>query len=177
MALLEWSDVLSLDLPLMDDTHHEFVELLALVEAAPDATLRQAWQDLIDHTDGHFGQEDEWMQATRFASGNCHSMQHKVVLQVMREGLVRAEKGELFVLREMGRELAVWVVQHTQLMDAALALHLRRVGYNPLTGEVASPDNLPDELIHGCGGACSSGEGDEEVVRDEEEEAPAAAMH
>ena len=33
MALLEWSDALSLDLPLMDDTHHEFVELLALVEA------------------------------------------------------------------------------------------------------------------------------------------------
>ena len=79
MALLEWSDALSLDLPLMDDTHHEFVELLALVEAAPDATLRQAWQDLIDHTDGHFGQDDEWMQATRFASGNCHCMQHKVV--------------------------------------------------------------------------------------------------
>ena len=90
----------------------------------------------------------------------------------------RAENGELFVLREMGRELAVWVVQHTQLMDAALALHLRRVGYNPLTGEVASPDNLPDELIHGCGGACSSGESDEEVVREvEDEEAPAAAMH
>ena len=43
------------------------------------------------------------MEATKYASGNCHSVQHKVVLQVMREGLVRAEKGELFVLREMGR--------------------------------------------------------------------------
>ena len=177
-STLQWSEEMALDLPMMDDTHKEFVELLQAVEAAEDVELMAVWRDLVAHTEHHFGQEDRWMEATKYASGNCHSVQHKVVLQVMREGLVRAEKGELFVLREMGRELAVWVVQHTQLMDSALALHLRRVGYNPLTGEVASPDNLPDELIHGCGGACSSGEGDEEVVREvEEEEAPAAAMH
>ena len=42
MAHLEWSDALNLDLPLMDDTHHEFVELLATVEAAPDTTLLAA---------------------------------------------------------------------------------------------------------------------------------------
>ena len=30
MAALEWSDALALDLPLMDDTHREFVDLLAL---------------------------------------------------------------------------------------------------------------------------------------------------
>ena len=159
MALLEWSDALSLDLPLMDDTHHEFVELLALVEAAPDATLRQAWQDLIDHTDGHFGQEDEWMQATRFASGNCHSMQHKVVLQVMREGTARAEQGDLKVLRVMASELALWFPQHAQSMDASLALHLRRVGFDPATGVVHAPTALPEALIHGCGGATCSDSG------------------
>ena len=158
MALLEWSDALSLDLPLMDDTHHEFVELLALVEAAPDATLRQAWQDLIDHTDGHFGQEDEWMQATRFASGNCHSMQHKVVLQVMREGAAMGARGELEPIRQMARELAVWFPQHAQAMDAALALHLRRAGFDPVTGHVHAPEALPTELIHGCGGACHESE-------------------
>ena len=156
MALLEWSDALSLDLPLMDDTHHEFVELLALVEAAPDATLRQAWQDLIDHTDGHFGQEDAWMQATRFASGNCHSMQHKVVLQVMREGIALAESGDLKAIRVMASELALWFPQHAQSMDAALALHLRRVGFDPATGVVHAPQALPGDLIHGCGGATCS---------------------
>ena len=158
MALLEWSDALSLDLPLMDDTHHEFVELLALVEAAPDATLRQAWQDLIDHTDGHFGQEDAWMQATRFASGNCHSMQHKVVLQVMREGLTRGQAGDLAVVRQMSHELAMWFPQHAQAMDASLALHLRRIGFDPVTGVVSLPEALPRDMIHGCGGACSEGE-------------------
>ena len=152
MALLEWSDALALDLPLMDDTHHEFVELLATVETAPDTTLLAAWQALIDHTDGHFGQEDDWMRATRFASSNCHSLQHKVVLDVMREGAVLCTGGDLLAVRQMARELAAWFPQHAQSMDAALALHLRRVGFDPVSGTVHAPGALPAELIHGCGG-------------------------
>lgn len=156
MALLEWSDALSLDLPLMDDTHREFVDLLAAVQSSADALLPAAWQRLIAHTEDHFGQEDRWMLATRFASVNCHSLQHKVVLQVMREGAVRAARGDLASVREMASELALWFPQHAQSMDAALALHLRRAGFDPATGLVNSPDALPKELVHGCGGTCSS---------------------
>lgn len=161
MTALVWSDALALDLPLMDDTHHEFVDLLALVVAADDAGLLPAWQALIDHTEGHFGQEDAWMQATRFASGNCHAMQHKVVLQVMREGAQRGAQGDLDAVRGMASELGLWFPQHAQSMDAALALHLRRVGFDTLTGSVHAPEALPEALIHGCGGACSSGDDSE----------------
>ncbi|WP_298208485.1 hemerythrin domain-containing protein [Acidovorax sp.] len=156
MAQLEWSDALNLDLPLMDETHREFVELLAAVDGADDAQLFTAWQALVDHTDQHFGQEDAWMASTRFASGNCHSMQHRVVLQVMREGTARAQQGDLKVLRVMASELALWFPQHAQSMDAALALHLRNVGFDPATGVVHAPQALPGELIHGCGGATCS---------------------
>ena len=156
MALLEWSDALSLDLACMDDTHREFVDLLAGVGAAPDADLLRLWQQLIVHTEAHFGQEDRWMQATRFASVNCHSMQHKVVLDVMREGAVRGQAGDLPCIRAMASELGPWFLQHAQSMDAALALHVRRVGFDPLTGHITSPDALPATPIQGCGGqSCS----------------------
>lgn len=156
MAQLEWSDALALDLDLMDDTHREFVDLLAVVDGADDAQLLGAWQALVEHTEQHFGQEDSWMVSTRFASGNCHSMQHRVVLQVMREGTTLAQQGDLKVLRVMAGELALWFPQHAQSMDAALALHLRRVGFDPVTGVVHAPQALPGELIHGCGGATCS---------------------
>jgi hemerythrin-like metal-binding protein len=156
MAYLEWSDALSLDLPLMDDTHREFVDLLAQVQHAPDTQLADAWLALISHTDAHFGQEDRWMAATRFASANCHSMQHKVVLQVMREGAVLAADGKLDAVRAMASELALWFPQHAQSMDAALALHLRRAGYDPLTGVVNRPEELPARLLEGCGSAACS---------------------
>jgi hemerythrin-like metal-binding protein len=157
MSTLIWSDSLALGLPFMDDTHHEFVDLLATVVTATDTDLLPAWQVLIEHTENHFGLEDQWMQSTRFSSSNCHSMQHSVILQVMREGAVRGHAGDLGVVRQMAYELGIWFPQHAQSMDAALALHLRGVGYDPTTGNVRSPQALPTEEIHGCGGSrCSS---------------------
>lgn len=159
MPLLEWSAALSLDLPLMDDTHHEFVALVNQIDQASDAALPALWQTLVEHTEAHFGQEDRWMEATRFTSGNYHATQHHVVLLTLREaGQVAAREPEgASLLRRLTRELAVWFPQHAQSMDAALALHLRRVGFDPATGMVTAPEALPAELIEGCGGAsCSS---------------------
>lgn len=140
----------------MDDTHKEFVDLLAVVEASGDDTVLEKWSALIDHTDAHFGQEDRWMTQTGFSSSNCHSTQHQIVLQVMREGLTRQD---IPMVRQMVSELALWFPQHAQAMDAALALHLRSVGFDPATGEVNLPKALPDEVIHGCGGATCSTHG------------------
>lgn len=158
MSTLQWSESLALGLEFMDVTHQEFVQLLAEVVEASDAELPAAWKILIDHTDDHFGREDAWMRDTRFSSTNCHTTQHSVVLQVMREGARRAEFGELDVVRQMARELGIWFPQHAQSMDAALALHLRGVGYNATTGTVLKPEALPQEMIHGCGGDTCSDE-------------------
>ncbi|MDR0225710.1 MAG: hemerythrin [Burkholderiaceae bacterium] len=154
MAALEWSEALALELPAMDEVHQEFVLLLAEVEAAPDAQLCMRWDELIAHTQMHFDQEDRWMQSTRFSSSNCHSLQHKVVLQVMREGAQQAAAGDLAVVRRMAGELGAWFTHHAQTMDAALALHLRSAGFDPATGTMSHPESLPVQVITGCGGAC-----------------------
>ena len=156
MQHLEWSDALALELPAMDQTHHEFVDLLATVNGASDDSLLTHWSALVAHTEDHFTREDEWMQATRFASSNCHSTQHKIVLQVLREGLRRGQAGELGVVRQMAQELVVWFPHHAQAMDASLALHLRSVGFDTATGTLARPEALPKDLIHGCGGSTCS---------------------
>lgn len=149
---LAWSDALSLELDFMDNTHREFVDLLAATELAGDDSVLERFSALIDHTDDHFGREDQWMKDTHFSSSNCHAMQHNVVLQVMREGLKRGqEQGDLKMVRQMAHELGIWFPQHAQTMDAALALHLRRVGYDADTGLVSMPEALPEGEIHGCG--------------------------
>jgi hemerythrin-like metal-binding protein len=158
MASLEWSDALSLELPLMDDTHREFVELLAQAEAAPPQEQQKAWQTLVQHTQEHFDREDRWMEATRFASSNCHSVQHKVVLDVLREVGEKSRTDESLI-PAVAIELGRWFIQHAQSMDAALALHLRRVGYDSATGTVANPLALPETAITGCGSAaCATAE-------------------
>lgn len=150
MPALEWSDTLALGLPVMDDTHHEFIDMLTAMMNAPDDTVLALWRELVTHTTEHFGREDRWMKDTGFSSTNCHSTQHQVVLQVMQEGDKRATAGDLAVIRQMADELCIWFPQHTQAMDAALALHLRNVGYDDATGLVNMPQALPAEAIEGC---------------------------
>lgn len=126
MNTVEWSDALLLDFEPMDKVHREFVDLLAMAQSAPDDALPQAWSAVLDHTVHHFGREDEWMRKTRFASADNHILQHRVVLNVLREGLAMARAGDLAPVREMAGELAAWFAKHTQSLDAALALHMRR---------------------------------------------------
>lgn len=157
MSALEWSDDFVLNVPQMDSTHQEFVELLKTVEDASDGAVLAAWRDLVAHTEEHFSREDHWMAQTRFAASNCHTMQHKVVLQVMQQGAAQGATGDLAMVRQMAKELAVWFPQHAASMDAALAMHLQRVGYDTATGAISAPQALPAAEIHGCASAdCSS---------------------
>lgn len=155
-APLQWSDALTLDMPVMDETHQEFVALLAEVVQAPDDLLLPRWAALIAHTQDHFDREDQWMRDTGFAPQNCHATQHKIILQVMREGEARGHGGDLAVVHQMARELGAWFPQHAQTMDASLALHLRSAGYDPVTGQLSRPAHLPAQAIQGCGsGGCT----------------------
>lgn len=128
MTTLEWTDTLVLDFPPMDDMHHEFVDLLAAAEASNDRELPQHWQALLERAKTLFDQEDAWMANTRFAPGNHHALHHRVVLNVMREGVGLARNGRMGELRKMVVELGHWYAKHIQSQDAALALHLRRHG-------------------------------------------------
>ena len=159
MPLMPWLPQYDLGCAPMDHTHKEFVEWINRLAEIADDQFLDGFDQFLAHTVDHFEQEDRWMEATKYASGNCHSVQHKVVLQVMREGTARAEQGDLKVLRVMASELALWFPQHAQSMDASLALHLRRVGFDPATGVVHAPTALPEALIHGCGGATCSDSG------------------
>lgn len=156
MSSLVWSDALSVSFPVMDTTHREFVELLDAVQAASDETLLPRWQALIEHTAEHFAREDRWMQTTGFAPGNCHATQHAVVLKVLRDSLDIAAAAQLSMIRQMAKELGRWFPQHAQSMDAALALHLKGMGFDPDTGTVLHEDRLPAQAITGCGGACGT---------------------
>jgi hemerythrin-like metal-binding protein len=157
---MPWSPTLALDMPMMDETHEEFIALLGVAVQASNDTLLSRWAELIDHTQEHFDREDQWMLDTGFASGNCHATQHSVILQVMREGGKRGLLGELDLVRQMAHELGLWFASHVQSMDAALALHLRSAGFDPVTGVMSNPQALADTEIQGCGGGGSCGTGE-----------------
>jgi len=126
MSPIGWTDALHLAYEPIDSANREFMALLAAAERADDARFPSAWGAVVDHTAAHFADEDRWMRETGFAGAAAHQLQHRVVLNLLRDGLAMARKGELEAVREMALELNAWFAKHTQAMDAALALHMRR---------------------------------------------------
>ena len=161
---LIWSESLALQQPRMDDTHREFVALLAALRELVDgsdapglAPVDAALAEFVEHTELHFAQEEAWMARLGFAPGNCHSFQHAHVLQVMREvnNLWRHE-ADLAVVRQLADELAKWFPVHAQSMDAALAQTMAEHGFDPDSGLLDRPPAADAQPITGCGSASCS---------------------
>lgn len=155
MSALAWSDELVLQHPQMDATHLEFVELLNAAETAlaeSEAAGLAAWDALVEHTVGHFGQEDRWMLSTGFAEDNCHTRQHQQVLAIMQEVARLARDHQDFgPLQRIIPELAAWFSMHAQSMDSSLAVHLEVAGFDPATGTCRTPQTEGLAPISGCG--------------------------
>ena len=150
---LTWSDDLVMNMDKMDQTHREFVDLLAATELAPDDQIIASFKTLIAHTDEHFSGENQWMQDVSFGPGGCHSDEHDMILKVMREALRRGQAdNNLSLVRQLTSELAIWFDNHAKSMDAVLAMYLKEVQYDPLTGIVHKPQQLPEGVTAGeCG--------------------------
>jgi hemerythrin-like metal-binding protein len=131
MALLEWSESLTLGQPVMDETHREFVDLLNRVGAAADSELLARLDEFIAHTEAHFRQEEEWMQALRFPPLACHRAEHEGVLEITREVRARIAAGEMHYGPVFAKAIAEWFPLHAGSMDTLLAFHIKQSGYEP----------------------------------------------
>ena len=138
-----WRDDLALNLPALDETHREFIDLLALAVQSGNDTLPAAWDAVMTHTRDHFELENRGMQATGFPPGACHIREHSDILAVMQEGARRGALGEYALLRQLASELGTWFEQHAQSMDHAFALYANWIGYDFSTGVVAHPERIP----------------------------------
>lgn len=125
MQTLKWTPALWLGFDAMDAMNREFMDLLSQAREASDDQVVATWQALVTHAAAHFGAEDAWMRQQAFATAEQHTLEHRVVLNLLREGLSRAQGGDPAPARQMAAELGAWFSRHTQSLDAALALHMR----------------------------------------------------
>lgn len=152
MSTLAWTDKLVLNQPTLDTTHEEFVGLLNAFGTALDdgVDALPAYHALLAHTEAHFAMEEDWMARCGFEPQNCHSSQHAMVLNVMREALRYAtELNDREPLNILRTELAGWFPQHAEMMDAALVFTMEQRGFDPATGECR--EAAAEAASHACG--------------------------
>lgn len=153
---LRWSDALLLGFAPMDRCHAEFVDVVAALQAAPDAELPARLAAVRAHLQSHFAQEDEWMTATGFPARECHVGEHAAVLASVAQVEVLLSRGDTATCRRLADELARWFPGHADVMDAALAHWMckRRHGGKPLVfrrslgagGQPPAPSSKPPSM-------------------------------
>ncbi|CAN5339185.1 hypothetical protein BH10PSE16_BH10PSE16_11830 [soil metagenome] len=121
-AAMEWSDSFLLGLPAMDETHREFVECVAALQAAPETELPDRLEDFARHAVAHFGQEQQWMEGSEFPATQCHADEHSAVLASVREVQALLAQGvNPQVARDLAQALVDWFPGHADYMDASLS--------------------------------------------------------
>ncbi len=154
---LHWGAELHTGDARMDDTHEEFVDMLARLRAmeAGPAQL-ELYRELTRHTEAHFAQEDRWMVATGFAADNCHASQHNSILETMRAVETHYLQGDAEILGRMADALAEWFPAHASSMDAGLAQHMKSVQFDSRTETLADPSLVRPATMSGCGSVSCS---------------------
>ncbi len=102
----------SLGMTEMDNTHREFIAL---------------FQALVNHTRAHFTVEGNLMRASKYRGLPEHESEHHRVLGELLQLNRTLKRGHLPLVRAYVKEgLPEWFDTHLAMMDAALAMHLKK---------------------------------------------------
>lgn len=153
---LPWTPSLLTGDTRMDDTHHEFIDMLNEILATPQELQLPLYKKCLLHTVEHFAQEERWMVATGFAAENCHAEHHATILETMRAVESHYEAGDTGIITRLAEALAEWFPGHAASMDAGLALHMKQVGFDSVTETVADPGKIQSVTMSGCGSVSCS---------------------
>ena len=116
-----WTDAYLLGYPPMDDTHREFVDIVAALLAADDQGVAALLEAFARHAEAHFAQEHDWMDQTEFPAAQCHKDEHNAVMKSVRDVQTIVAAGNTEEARSLARALKDWFPGHADYMDSALA--------------------------------------------------------
>jgi hemerythrin len=129
-----WSDNFLLGYGPMDETHREFVELVEGLLTCADVEMAERLARFAAHSEAHFADELQWMQATDFPATQCHADEHAAVMKSVREVQELVQAGNVEIARSLAQELARWFPGHAGYLDASLAQWIvkKRTGGTPI---------------------------------------------
>ncbi len=120
-AQFSWSDSFLLGFQKMDDTHKEFVDIVARMLVARHSELLELIDEFIRHAVIHFEEEASWMEGTSFPARQCHIDEHNAVMKSVNEVRSLVLAGNEQIGYELAKELAAWFPAHADYLDSALA--------------------------------------------------------
>lgn len=136
MSLIEWTDDLSVGVPLMDRHHQKLIALLrslydAFQRGDTSATVEKVLQELWDYTVYHFSEEERLLAEAGYPSLENHKLVHQMLTsQVKRMMNDYREDPRNVYAAELYQFLSGWLISHIKTEDFA---------YRPWVAPAAAP--------------------------------------
>ena len=119
------SEDLHVNIPAMDRTHDEFLEILAQIRSSPKEKFMPLFQEMIEHTKEHFAYEEEIMDKYAFYAKQEHFDEHKALLGEMEYFYEKAQKIPMFGKSYINDYAYDKFKRHIINIDSQLAMFLK----------------------------------------------------
>jgi len=120
---VEWSDDLSVGIPLYDGQHKVLIQLINqlyknMEQGQGTQVIAKVLQELIDYTDYHFSSEERAFEAFGYPHREEHRRQHQDLLKKARELYNDMVSGREVLSNEVLDFLQDWIMNHILKVDA-----------------------------------------------------------
>ena len=117
MALLEWSDELSVGIEIIDKQHMILIRAINLLALAVQHNssrdlMSEIFKTLVDYTDTHFAYEEELFDRFSYPETEDHKAKHRALLHRVLDLKKRWEAGESQIGAEVLKFLVDWLRNH-----------------------------------------------------------------
>ncbi len=122
MALITWSDALSVQVREIDDQHKRLVQLINSLHDAMKAgqgkeALEKTLQELANYAVYHFRTEENYMQQFSYAGYASHKLKHDAFVKKVTAFQADYVAGKLGLSIELMNFLRDWVTTHIRETD------------------------------------------------------------
>jgi len=135
MALITWSEQLSVQIDNIDRQHRRWVELVnaldtAVREGREDEQLKKTLADLVDYTHYHFKTEETLMQQADYDAEEfeLHRREHRVFADQIKIYKDRQSAGFQKLTPQVMQYLRDWLVTHITASDRGYITPIKEAG-------------------------------------------------
>jgi len=122
VALIEWTDELSVGIATIDEQHRKLVSLInelhvAMLEHRATADMSRIFAELVDCTKAHFATEEAFFQEHGYPAEAAHRDEHRHLAERVIDLKADFDAGNTAVTLEVMRFLRDWLVKHILSAD------------------------------------------------------------
>ncbi|MDD3313736.1 hemerythrin family protein [Pseudodesulfovibrio sp.] len=130
MTQVDWTVTLDTGLPRIDEQHRRLIGysndlLRAIAEGHGEASLQAFFEKLLDYTNSHFADEEEYMESVGYPDLEAHRAVHRRLINDVANSREKILGGVPVDPKRALEFINGWIVRHIMVMDSRIGEFVR----------------------------------------------------